>query len=313
MKYILYGAGAVGLNLLRNIGSNKVAFFCDGKKHGEKLEGIEIIAPEKLIEIYKEYIVVIAVEKSEAVKQITRWLENNKISWISVLEALKNEGIDTDNVKHDAELGYWKKSFGANDRNTIDQYYRELIMNIGDMKDDIFWNDIIVADFGCGPRGSLTWIKNARERIGIDVIAKEYLNEFGQNMISHNMIYVASNEKFIPIPSGYVDCLVTINSLDHVSDLRTMCSEIRRILKPDGMLLGSFNLFEPATECEPQTLTENNLRELLLFDFEIDEYRLSEVNEKDAYMNAKNRKYVEKPDGSVPCVLWVKGRKKIDI
>lgn len=43
-----------------------------------------------------------------------------------------------------------------------------------------------------------------------------------------------------------------------------MCNEMIRILKPGGILGGSFNMYEPASDCEPQTLTEAILEEHLL-------------------------------------------------
>ena len=168
----------------------------------------------------------------------------------------------------------------------------------------------MVADFGCGPRGSLTWLNCARERIGIDVLAKEYLDEFGASIISSNMVYVTSNEKYIPIPDNYVDCLITINSLDHVSDLMSMCNEIKRILKPGGILLGSFNLLEPITQCEPQTLTVESLQEKLLCDFEMQSYRLARMGDKDIYINVRNGIIMKECCENSPHVLWIRATKK---
>lgn len=109
-------------------------------------------------------------------------------------------------------------------------------------------------------------------KIGIDVLSAEYLNEFGEEMISHNMIYVTSNENKIPIPSGFVDYVITINSLDHVMNLDEITRELLRILKPQGTLIASFNLNEPYVEHEPQTLTEEILQEKLLDNFDIESY-----------------------------------------
>ena len=61
-----------------------------------------------------------------------------------------------------------------------------------------------------------------------------------------------------------------MNSLDHVNNLDKMAGELLRILKPGGHLLGSFNLNEPSTECEPQTLTEEILNEKLLRHFKVE-------------------------------------------
>ncbi len=308
-KYILYGAGVAGKRVLQEVGNNKIAFFCDNGRAGSDIDGIEIISKERLKEIHAEYAVVISVEKRIAFEEISRSLEKDSIPWMSIQDLLIKEGFDLTKAKYESEFGYWKQNFGENDREFINRYYREIMLSIADKREDVF-DGKIVADFGCGPRGSLTWMRCAKERIGIDVLAKEYLSEFGKDIISQNMIYVTSDERYIPIPSEYIDVLVSINSLDHVSDLQTMCSEIKRIIKPRGVLLGSFNLFEPATESEPQVLTEENLKEYLFDGFDIQSYRLAFMDPVDVYKNIKNEYYIEKPNGEYPCILWVMARKK---
>lgn len=63
MKYIIFGAGQWGQALVRRLGRDKIRCFCDNdpKKVGEKIEGISVISFSKLLEIYKEYILLIAV------------------------------------------------------------------------------------------------------------------------------------------------------------------------------------------------------------------------------------------------------------
>ena len=108
--------------------------------------------------------------------------------------------------------------------------------------DDNFLKGKIVADFGCGPRSSLFWASSASLKIGIDVLADRYADEFTDNIISHGMIYLKSTEKVIPLPSNFVDVMFTLNAIDHVDSFSNMCSEIIRVLKPGGDFIGSFNL-----------------------------------------------------------------------
>ena len=70
------------------------------------------------------------------------------------------------------------------------------------------------------------------------------------------MIYLSCGAEQIPLPTHYVDVVFSMNSLDHVDNLDRVCAEIRRVLKPGGYFIGSLNLDEPATVCEPWTLTE---------------------------------------------------------
>jgi hypothetical protein len=60
-------------------------------------------------------------------------------------------------------------------------FYADLMLSISDEKDDGFLQGKVVADFGCGPRGSLIWAKSASIRIGIDVLAQRYIQEFPRN------------------------------------------------------------------------------------------------------------------------------------
>ncbi|HZX13252.1 MAG TPA: methyltransferase domain-containing protein [Thermodesulfobacteriota bacterium] len=176
-------------------------------------------------------------------------------------------------VKHMAELHYWQSRWEQEGRVFRNDFYEKLMLGIANEKDASFLRDKIVADFGCGPRGSLCWASPARIRIGIDVLAEQYARFF--NIASHNMYYLCSTEQYIPLPSNYVDVLYTVNAMDHVADFESMCLELLRILAPGGELIASFNLDEPATFCEPQTMTEEKLKRGLLGSLEVTSYRLA--------------------------------------
>lgn len=309
MKYVLFGAGEVGKRLLRVLGKERVSFFCDNNQSGKYVDGTRILSFEELINLEEDYIIVIAVERQDAVRQISEMLNENQLPWISSVEVLRREGVNLIQHKHDTELGFWEKGYKPREDADI-KYYKDLMLAVAGEKDERFLEGKVIADFGCGPRGSLSWLDIAKERIGIDVLVTEYMDKFGNGMIQHDMIYVTSSEKYIPMPDSYADCLMTINSLDHVSDLRAMCAEIKRIIKPGGILIGSFNLFEPPTECEPQMLTEEILREYLFDEFDMQSYRLAIKDSEDAYKNVRAEITVKKTDGKVPCVLWARGIKR---
>jgi SAM-dependent methyltransferase len=165
--------------------------------------------------------------------------------------------------KYSEELDYWRQRF-KNGKWMLEDYYQARLLEIAGEADQNFVADKVIADFGCGPRGSLCWAAKARSRIGLDVLAIEY-TEF--DIADQNMIYVVCSEKEIPLPTKYVDVLFTMNSLDHASHLNAICKEFLRIIKPGGILIGSFNLHEQGTFSEPQTLTEAKLDRLLLHAF----------------------------------------------
>ncbi|SHI70053.1 class I SAM-dependent methyltransferase [Pseudobutyrivibrio xylanivorans] len=302
MEKILFGAGEVGRELLRNGTISPVAYFCDNKKSGEVIDGVEVISFEQLKKIHFNYEVIIAVRNRKVRQEIKELLANNKIGY--------RELDELDEVKYAGELGYWEDVYNRENHSFKNEFYKRLMLGIAEEKNDRFLSEKVVCDFGCGPRGSLTWMKSPAVKIGVDVLVPKYFEHFGETMINHEMIYVTSTEKYIPLPDEFVDCLLTINSLDHVRNLEIISSELNRILKKGGRLLASFNLFEPVTECEPQTLTEEIINEVLLKNFEIETYRIAERDEKETYKNLIDKNLLEKANKDCPCILWVSAVKK---
>lgn len=166
--------------------------------------------------------------------------------------------------KYEAELAYWRETYRAENFRFRNAHYKELMLAIANEPDESFLADKIVADLGCGPRGSLSWIHAAKLKIGIDVLATQYAEEFPNEVIKHDMVYVTCAENVIPIPSNFIDILFTINALDHVDNLDATCKEILRILRPGGEIIASINLGEPPTVWEPQYLSELIIEEELL-------------------------------------------------
>ncbi len=308
--YIIFGAGYEGKNILNALGNDRVVFFCDNAIQGDVC-GISVIDFNRLKEIYTDYEVIIGVQRKEAREQIEKQLMLSGIEYIYPSRAYEEVGIDSTKVKHDSELDFWRSvNIVGQNRDETDAHYRNIILSIADEKDEAFLQNKVVADFGCGPRGSLNWIKNSMINIGIDVLAPQYTKEFGEEIIKQRMLYVTSGEKFIPIPDNTIDCLITMNSLDHVSDLEAMCNEITRIMKPKALLVGSFNLFEPATSCEPQSLTEELLKVSLFCKFNVINYRIAYKGRKNPYERILAKDYVVNPDDNKPCLLWVTATKK---
>jgi SAM-dependent methyltransferase len=210
--------------------------------------------------------------------------------------------------KGDLELSYWKGRLEIEKGKLDNSHYRRVMLAMAEASGDDFLKGKIVADFGCGPRGSLAWVGSALLRIGIDVLADRYADEFTGNITSHGMIYLKSTEKVIPLPSGFVDIVFTMNAMDHVDNFPDMCGEIIRILKPGGTFVGSFNLGEPANICEPQQLNEDIIKEHLLGKLDIQSYRIAKKGP------AENR-YGPFFDGDLSyepgqeCTLWVRARK----
>ncbi len=210
--------------------------------------------------------------------------------------------------KDKEELSYWKSRFEINQGKFNNSHYQRLMLAMAGESSENFLKGKIVADFGCGPRGSLVWASSASLRIGIDVLADLYADEFSDNITSHGMVYVKSTEKVIPLPSNFVDIMFTVNAIDHVNNFPQMCNEIIRVLKDGGEFIGSFNLEEPPSPCEPQQLNEKIIKENLLNKLEVQSYRITKKGPKeDTYKPFfdGNLSYQVGEEG----VLWVRARK----
>ena len=207
--------------------------------------------------------------------------------------------------KYTAEILFWKSRQALEGGRLKNDHYQDLMLAMANEKNFQFLRDKIVADFGCGPRGSLSWAISASRRIGIDVLAEKY-QVFG--LEHHHMEYCQSSETKIPLDDESIDVLFSLNSLDHVNHFELMCREILRILKPGGHFIGSINLDESATFAEPQQLTEELVDEHLLNYLKVVSKQIAPKGPReDEYIHLLND--VPEPDKVNARILWVRGEK----
>ncbi len=175
-------------------------------------------------------------------------------------------------LKHDAELDFWKDYVAATGAESEAAYYQKFMTDMGGVTDPRFFDGKVCLDIGCGPRGSLTWLTQAKAAIGLDPLADDYHANF--RLDGQPMLYLKCGVEQIPLPSNYVDVVFTMNSLDHVDDPEAACREIRRILKPGGAIIASLNLNEPATVTEPWPLSEDFLHKHLFAGWKREYYEI---------------------------------------
>lgn len=301
-RIIVFGAGEKLDSMIKNgqLDNYEIVAIVDSDtmKQKESRYGHDIKKPEEIHKLDYDKIIISSERHYDEIKAML--IDEFKIPLTRIGEKTWNKYMN--------ELDYWKIQY-QREGGFNNSHYKNLMLAIAEEENDDFWKNKVVADFGCGPRGSLSWTKTPAVKLGIDVLAGQYMKNFGDELSKHDMIYVVSDEKRIMIPDSYVDYLLTMNSLDHVDNMELMVSEILRILKPGGKLLASFNLNEPSTECEPQTLTEELLKEHLLKYFKIDSYRMAFRDNKHTYRNMLNNQLISESDNGKPVVLWVKGEK----
>jgi SAM-dependent methyltransferase len=213
--------------------------------------------------------------------------------------------------KYRSELAYWRIRHILEGGRFRNDHFRRLMLGMAEETNDDFLKDKCVADFGCGPRGSLEWIRQPCRKIGLDVLAERYQTLFRQDIQSHAMDYIPTSETEIPVASASIGVLFSINALDHVKHLDIMAKEILRILKPGGLFIASINLNQPPTPTEPWTLTEELMQGLFLDSLDVQSFRTARRGPKgDAY------RYFFDPDGSKeqnPDYLWIKAVKPVTV
>lgn len=210
--------------------------------------------------------------------------------------------------KYKAEMAYWLRRYREEGQTFRNAHFEAIMLAIASEGDHEFIRGKVVADFGCGPRGSLVWAGEALLRIGIDVLADRYVDEFTDSILEHNMVYLKSTERVIPLPSDFVDVMFSMNALDHVRDFPQMCKEIVRVIKPGGLLIASININEPPTAEEPQTLTEDMIRKYLLDFLEVESYKVADkLSDQDRYRDCL--KQIPKRTPGAPGVAWLRARK----
>ncbi|WP_395807635.1 class I SAM-dependent methyltransferase [Daejeonella sp.] len=202
------------------------------------------------------------------------------------------------------ELGYWKivKLLSKNLNNN--SHYKYFYTSNFALSEE-FYKDKIILDIGCGPRGSLEWAEMAKERIGLDPLAEQYIKMGAKD---HKMTYIKAYVENIPFPDNYFDVICSFNSLDHVDNLETACKEIKRTLKKNGLFLLMVDIHTLPTLTEPQTMSWNFINEQFP-EFEIiEEKHLERTETYKIYTNVRNSKPVD--DSSKKGVLTAKIKKK---
>lgn len=84
--------------------------------------------------------------------------------------------------------------------------------------------------------GSNLIAKYAREVIGID-ISKEAVGHAKEKYVKSNLAFDVGSVLDIPCESGIFDVVVSFETIEHISDHKKMISEVKRVLKTNGVLI----------------------------------------------------------------------------
>ncbi len=161
-------------------------------------------------------------------------------------------------LKHSRELEFWKsrKQVEGQLGNSHYEYYYTTHFGI----DREFYRSKRMMDIGCGPRGSLEWADMAAERVGLDPLIPAY-RKLGID--HHKMSYCEAHSEHIPFPDSCFDVVASVNSLDHVDDVRQTIQEIKRVTKPHGIFLVVVEVNHRVRVCEPHRLPPDFIKNFL--------------------------------------------------
>ena len=189
------------------------------------------------------------------------------------------------------ELDYWKgrkRAEGQLSNRHYEYFYTEHFSLAPG-----FYNNKVIMDIGCGPRGSLEWASMASRRIGLDPLANEYLR-LGAS--EHQMEYINASSEKIPVKDAECDAVFSFNSLDHVEDVDKTLSEIKRIVRPGGIFLLIAEVNHLPTDCEPHELTPASLLDSLKPEFECESLKIYQPAVHGVYESIRAGKLFKYPE-----------------
>ena len=155
--------------------------------------------------------------------------------------------------KNSREMAFWAERHRRECGNLGNLHYEHFYTSyFGIPKAEYFEKKVL--DMGCGPRGSLEWLENARERVGLDPLVDQYRR---LGIDTHRMTYIRAPSEKIPFEDRHFDFVTSFNSLDHVDDIDKTLREITRVLKEDGEFLLITEINHSPTPTEPHTISED--------------------------------------------------------
>lgn len=95
----------------------------------------------------------------------------------------------------------------------------------------------VVLDIACGEGyGSNLIAKSADQVVGVD-ISRDAVDHAKEKYTKSNLKFIEGSVFEIPVESNLFDVVISFETIEHVSDHLKMMREIKRVLKPDGILV----------------------------------------------------------------------------
>lgn len=95
-----------------------------------------------------------------------------------------------------------------------------------------------VLDIACGEGyGSALLSRDAKSVVGVDISAKAVAHARNVYEGMPNLRYEVGSATAVPLPDASVDLVVSFETIEHLHQQREMLAELRRVLRPDGLLI----------------------------------------------------------------------------
>lgn len=130
----------------------------------------------------------------------------------------------------------WVRLYQANMKK-VEEYWKKY-RYLSEIEKLIDFDHSKILDVGCGISSLLNHING--ERWGIDPLIDEYKKMFNYDPSIH--LKKASGEN-IPFPPNTFDVVICSNVLDHTTNPRKVLNQIHRVLKKDGKLILTIEIF----------------------------------------------------------------------
>ena len=108
------------------------------------------------------------------------------------------------------------------------KYLKDLLL------DENSFKGLKVLDVGAGPFPSALCFRDA-EIYSLDALLDRYLSAgFPLHCYEQRVRFVHAKAESMPLESGSMDAVISVNAIDHVDDFEKTATEIKRVLKPGG-------------------------------------------------------------------------------
>lgn len=181
------------------------------------------------------------------------WLEH----WDPVLRQGGLFGVDTlalsgdENVAASYEGRRWQQARGELRR----------VLREAAIEDPDFFRGKVVLDIGSGPLGFPDACSEQAVCISVDPLAERYAQ--AGLLLDSAAVYLSVGAERTGLRSASVDVVVSRNNLDHVEDPRAVVEEVKRLLRPGGVLILNVDVGQRPSVTEPHVLSLERLREWL--------------------------------------------------